>query len=135
MQKTGQCLCGKVNYSLNANPIATAVCHCKNCQRQSGSAFSLVILSPASAVSINGETKTYKDTADSGAALERMFCPDCGSALFSRQPEGPDVLVVKAGTLDDTSWLKPQLHIWCDSAQSWVELPDNLPKFPQGPPK
>tara|TARA_R110000765_G_scaffold50045_10_gene101695 strand:- start:12706 stop:13119 length:414 start_codon:yes stop_codon:yes gene_type:complete len=129
MERTGQCLCGAVRYKLTGEPIATAVCHCKNCQRQSGSAFSLVVIARSSTVTIDGAFKTYLDTADSGANLERCFCPECGSALFSHQPATPGITVIKAGTFDDTTWLRPQLHIWCNSAQSWVEIPKSLPHF------
>ena len=134
IERTGQCLCGEVCYTLTGEPIATAVCHCKNCQRQSGSAFSLVVIARSSKVAIVGGLKTYLDTAESGAVLERCFCPECGSALFSRQPATPGITVLKAGTFDDTAWLQPQLHIWCNSAQSWVDIPQNLPHFPRNGP-
>ncbi|WP_084421478.1 GFA family protein [Henriciella litoralis] len=133
-ERTGQCLCGQVSYRLKADPIVTAVCHCKHCQRQAGSAFSVIALAPTAAVEINGELKTYEDTADSGAALERKFCPNCGSAMFSAQPANPDAIIIKAGTFDDTDWLKPAVHVWCDSAQPWVEISDKAVKFPGNAP-
>lgn len=132
--RTGGCLCGKVRYALAGDLIATAVCHCKNCQRQSGSAFSLVVIARSSKLALEGELQTYLDTADSGSELERCFCPNCGSALISRQPASPGMIVIKAGTFDDTTWLKPQLHIWCNSAQSWVVIPESLPRFPENAP-
>ena len=133
-EQTGQCLCGKVRYSLKADPIVTAVCHCKHCQRQAGSAFSVVVLAPAASVDIDGELKTYRDTADSCAALDRTFCPNCGSAMFSKQPDQPDTIIIKAGSFDDTSWIKPAAHVWCDSAQPWVEISDKAARFPGNAP-
>ncbi len=134
MPKTGKCLCGQVSYELNAQPMVTAVCHCKNCQRQAGSAFSVVVVAPSSGVEITGELKTYEDTADSGARLERQFCPNCGSAMFSRQPSSPETIIIKAGTLDDTNWLKPVAHVWCASAQPWVDIPAGVASFPGNAP-
>ena len=131
---TGQCLCGDVCYTLAGEPIATAICHCKNCQRQSGSTFSLVVIARTSKITSVGNLKTYMDTAESGAALERCFCPECGSPVFSRQPVSPGITVIKAGTFDDTTWLQPQLHIWCDSAQSWLNMSDGLPHFAKNAP-
>lgn len=133
-ERTGKCLCGEVSYTLTSDPIVTAVCHCKHCQRQAGSAFSVVVLAQAASVEIDGELKTYRDTADSGAALDRKFCPQCGSAMFSEQPDEPGTLIIKAGSFDDTSWIKPAAHVWCDSAQPWVEIGDNVAKFPGNAP-
>ncbi len=133
-EKTGKCLCGNVRYTLKSDPIVTAVCHCKNCQRQAGSAFSIVVVAPFEAVAIEGDLKTYHDTADSGATLDRKFCPECGSAMFSLQPDKAETIIIKAGTLDDTSWLKPAAHVWCDSAQPWVEISDKVARFPGNAP-
>lgn len=132
--KTGQCLCGQVKYTLATDPIVTAVCHCKHCQRQAGSAFSVVALVSADSIRVEGDVQSYEDTADSGARLERQFCPRCGSAMFSRQPGSPNTVIIKAGSFDDTSWIKPAVHVWCDSAQPWVEIPQNVAKFPGNAP-
>lgn len=134
MSRTGRCLCGAVQYELTGKPLFIAVCHCRNCQRQSGSAMSIVVLAAAEQVAVSGKLKTYEDTADSGERLERRFCPECGSALFSWQPKSPETLIIKAGTLDDITWLKPMAHVWCASTQPWVLLPDDIPCLPANPP-
>lgn len=134
MSITGRCLCGAVQYELRGKPLFTAVCHCRNCQRQSGSALSVIVLARADEVAISGKLKTFVDQADSGQKLERRFCPDCGSAMFSWQPHLPDRLIIKAGTLDDVSWLSPAAHVWCSSAQPWVTIPQQLPRFPRNAP-
>lgn len=133
MSMTGQCLCGNVSYKIDAEPLMTGVCHCKNCQRQAGSAFSILIAVPKPAVSVTGELKVYEDTADSGQPVYRQFCPNCGSPLFSLVPGAPDMTFVKAGTLDDTSGLKPQSNFWCDSAMNWVEIDESLPNSAKNP--
>lgn len=130
----GGCLCGAVRYEAEGAPLATAVCHCKNCQLQGGGAFSIVIVMPAQAVRTSGTLKTYEDHGESGNIVSREFCPECGSPIFSRIPSAPDVTIIKAGTLDDTSSLMPQMHVWCASAQPWLSLDPSLPQFPHNPP-
>jgi hypothetical protein len=130
---TGGCLCGKVRYKASGEPALTAVCHCKNCQRQAGSAFSIVVCVPESAMSIEGATKTFNDKGDSGQPVYRVFCPECGSPIISKAPAMPGLNIIKAGTLDDTSWLKPTMEIFCNSAQPWVELSGDRQRFPKMP--
>ncbi|MEM9287180.1 MAG: GFA family protein [Pseudomonadota bacterium] len=131
---TGGCLCGAVTYEVTAEPMMTGICHCKNCQRQAGSAFSILTAVPKSAVTVTGTLTEFEDTADSGNPVFRRFCGRCGSPLFSLVPSAPDMIFIKAGTLDDTSSLEPQVHFWCDSAQPWVPIDENLPKTPKNPP-
>ena len=131
---TGGCLCGKVRFVANAEPAFVGVCHCRSCQRNSGSAFAVVMGFPAAAVSIQGELKTYTDTADSGKHLFRRFCPECGSPLIDEAEIMPGVVMVLTGTLDDASWVKPTIEIFCDSAQPWVKLGGGLQSFPKMPP-
>jgi hypothetical protein len=128
MALTGQCLCGDVRYSVSADPLMCVTCHCKNCQRQAGTALSIIVGVPDEAVTITGKLKTYHDTGDSGAEVRRQFCPNCGSPVFTRVDREGAPLFIKAGTLDDTSSLKPQFHCYTKSAQEWVELGD-LPQF------
>ena len=80
---TGGCLCGRVRYSAEAEPIFTTVCHCRNCQKQAGSAFSVVVAVPATTFTMTGDTKVYHDQSETGQAVDRIFCPDCGSPLVS----------------------------------------------------
>ena len=132
-QMTGGCLCGQARYSAEAEPILTAVCHCRNCQKQAGTAFSVVVAVPKSLVEVSGNLKTYHDTGGSGQSVERRFCPDCGSPILSEIALMPDVVFIKAGTLDDTRWLSPTMEIFCASAQSWVDLSGDLQRFPGMP--
>jgi len=124
---SGGCLCGAIRYEVNADPLMCVACHCKNCQRQAGSALSIIVGIPEDAIDITGEVKTYNDTGDSGATVRRQFCGECGSPLFSRL-EQPGLMFIKAGTLDDTSSLKPAFHCYAKSKQDWYDLGD-LPSF------
>jgi hypothetical protein len=132
-EMNGGCLCGQVRYSANADPAMVAVCHCKNCQKQAGTAFAVVIGIPKSAISIQGQLKTFHDTGDSGQPVERNFCPECGSPITSDVAVMPELTFIKAGTLDDTGWLDPKLHVYCDSAQHWVAMPEASQKFAKMP--
>jgi hypothetical protein len=134
-QISGGCLCGKVRYETEAAPVLTGVCHCRNCQKQAGSAFSINVAVPKQALSIKGTLKTYADKGDSGKAVSRRFCPDCGSPIISEAEALPDVVIIKAGTLDDTSWLNPTTEIFCDSAQPWVQLGGGMQRFSKSRPR
>jgi hypothetical protein len=131
-QITGGCLCGQLHYAANTEPVFSAVCHCKTCQKQSGTAFNIVIAVPQPAVSIQGSLKTYTRTGDSGQQVVNRFCPDCGSTVVIEPAALPATTIIPAGTLDDTSWLKPTMEIYCDDAQSWVQLGGGgMQRFPK----
>ncbi len=127
-KKTGQCLCGAITYEIDGDFTAQGVCHCKNCQRQAGSAFSIIAGVPANNFRLtSGTLSVYEDTGDSGNPVNRQFCGNCGSPILSAIGTQPDAVYIKAGTLDDTSELNPQFHVWCDSAQNWVVIPEGVP--------
>lgn len=129
----GGCLCGQVRFSGEAEPAFQAICHCKNCQRQAGSAYSVIVGVPRGALTVTGTLKTYRDTGDSGGAVDRLFCPECGSPVLSDAPASPALVFIKAGTLDDASWVKPQIHIWTGSAMACTAIPEGVPAFPKNP--
>lgn len=131
----GGCLCGRVRYSSEAPAVMTAVCHCRHCQRQSGSAFSIIIGLPKGALQVQGALASYEDVGESGMPVLRRFCSHCGSPILSEVASSPQLDFVKAGTLDDTSWLAPQVHIWCEHRQPWVSVPDGVPQVPRNPPR
>jgi len=129
MAMTGQCLCGEIRYEIANTPAVTGVCHCKNCQRQAGSAFSTLASVPRSEFKITaGSPKLYKDgDTKSGNTVERYFCGNCGSPIYSALGSQPDAIFLKTGTLDDTSSFQPRFHVWCDSKQNWVKLEEGVP--------
>ncbi len=131
---TGGCLCGKVRYSADVEPVFAGVCHCRNCQKESGGAFAIVIGVPQSALAVQGQVKTYADRGDSGKAMYRRFCPDCGSTLMDEAEAMPGITMIQVGTLDDASWVKPGVQIYCDSAQPWLQLAGDMARFPKMPP-
>src|SRR5688500_7509084 len=108
----GRCLCGAVTYSCDADPMFTALCHCRDCQRQHGTAFAVVVGAPADAFEVRGEPSTHVTTGeDHGSEVRRQFCGECGSPLYSETEAMPGVMLIKAGTLDDPSSLEPQVEV------------------------
>jgi hypothetical protein len=129
----GRCLCGAISYEVDQPALGEAVCHCKHCQRQAGSAFAVVIAVRSSAFKLTGETMLYTDRGDSGAEVHRHFCGTCGSPIYSALPAKPKVVFIKAGTLDDTSTLAPKHHVWCDRAWPWTPFPADAVKVAKEP--
>ncbi|KAF5864384.1 hypothetical protein ETB97_007946 [Aspergillus alliaceus] len=98
---TGSCMCGKIKYQADAEPAAKAVCHCINCQKFSGSAFTTNLIIPRSSFKIlSGSPKSSQYMADSGYAYHTFFCGDCGSSLYGQPDSLPEMMSIKAGSLD-----------------------------------
>lgn len=131
----GGCLCGGVRYSVDADPELTALCHCEACQKQTGSAFSILVAVPKESVRIEGRSlAAFESVGASGWPVTREFCLGCGSPILVDASITPDLLWIRGGTLDDRSWLRPQMNIWCDSAQPWVSMDRAIPGFAENPP-
>ena len=133
MKLEGGCLCGKVRYSADAEPMFVGVCHCTSCQKGSGSAFNTVVAVPKPAVSMTGSVSTYEGRGDTGNATYRRFCPDCGSPVAVEAAVMTDVVMIPVGTLDDASAVTPAMQIYCDSAQPWALLEGGIRRFPKMP--
>ena len=131
----GGCLCGRFRYRIGGPIIAQAVCHCRNCQKQSGSAFSVILVTSAADFTVSEDPPFFADSGESGNELKRYFCDKCGSPLYSVSANDPNVLAVKAGTLDKVDELSPKFHLWCASAWPWTPIPDGAVKMPKGPPE
>jgi hypothetical protein len=129
---TGGCMCGAIRYECSSAPMMMANCHCRDCQKSSGSAFAAALMVPRSAVTFTGEVKNYEVKGDSGNAIGRGFCANCGSRLFTA-PANADFISLQAGSLDDPSWFQSQADIYVASAQPWDYLNPDSPKFPKLP--
>jgi len=125
---SGQCLCGEIRYSVDIEPVFTGNCHCKDCQRSSGSAFIPAMIFPEKDVVVSGDVKYFESQADSGYLHKRGFCSNCGSQLFARFSNMPGMLGIKAGTLNDSSNYVPKLDFYVGSAAPWDFMNPELPK-------
>jgi hypothetical protein len=133
--RTGGCLCGAVRYESAGEPQFSLQCHCRDCQRSSGSAFIAAMRVPASGFRITrGAPKQFIGKSDSGNEIVRVFCGDCGSPLFIRVSTRPDIVGLRVGTLDDPSEFRPEADIFVRSAQPWEHLNPALPKYDTYPP-
>lgn len=132
----GSCLCGKVQYEASGEPVMIATCHCKHCQKAGGSSFSVNLGVPPDAVTLTGDSlKVYEDNGtDSGVPMLRKFCSDCGSPILSEVLAAGGLNFIKAGTLEDSSWVVPTAEIWCDSKVQWGTPPADTPQVPGNPP-
>jgi hypothetical protein len=123
--KTGGCQCGSIRYQLSGEAKMLYACHCRDCQKQSSSAFgmSLIIARENLRLSKGGETLRSWDTrGDDGEVKRCYFCPDCGSRIYHGSERDDADISIKAGSLDDTGWLRPVAHIWLHSAQPWITI-------------
>ncbi len=121
-QLDGRCLCGSVTYRCDGEAMATLLCHCTDCQRQTGTAFSIVVGVDRESLHIEGQLGTFTTIGeDTGEAVKRQFCVSCGSPIVSLPDATPDLAFIKAGTLDDNSWLEPEMEIWARSAHPYVQ--------------
>jgi hypothetical protein len=126
----GGCACGAVRYSLNAAPMFVHCCHCKDCQRQTGSAFVLNALIEADEVTLHaGAPEPSRMPTDSGRPHDIWRCPGCGTAVWSTYGGVSAIRFVRVGTLDEASALKPDVHIYTRSKQPWLELSPDIPAF------
>lgn len=129
----GGCACGAVRYECSGEPVMAFNCHCRDCQRASGTAYAFGLVFPAEAVSVTrGALRFHRATADSGNAVARGFCGECGSPLLATQAAFP-VRIVYAASLDDPRGLRPTMDVFTSSAQPWDHMDEALPKFPRGP--
>ena len=127
--RKGGCLCGDVRYEITGEPIESVICHCRMCQRWSGTAFAAAAKFPAAAV-IWHKDPTFFQSSDTAS---RSFYPNCGSSLGFHVDNG--FLWISLGSLDIPEQLKPEYHIFSEEELSWAHLNDDLRHHAQFPPE
>jgi hypothetical protein len=126
----GGCACGAVRYRMHSAPMFVHCCHCKDCQRQTGSAFALNALIEADRVDVkSGEVRPSPMPTDSGRPHNIFRCTNCGTAVWSEYGGLTALRFVRVGTLDDPSGIQPDVHIYTRSRLPWVTLPAGVPAF------
>jgi hypothetical protein len=132
--QTGSCLCGKVHYNfLQAKVISTHHCHCTDCQKSTGSGKATIVMVPDEALNVEGNLKFFTVTGTAGSHISRGFCSDCGSPVISFMEENSGVKFIKAGTLDDSSWVSITSNFWGSSAQAWSPADEESHTFTHNP--
>ncbi len=131
---TGSCLCGTIKYEADETQAGDALhCHCKDCQKVTGSGKATVVLFPQNAVTIEGAYKTYHKIGTDGSHVGRAFCPDCGSQLFTFVQEIEGSVFIKAGTMNEADWVAPIANCWTKSARSFSPVSDGGVNFDANP--
>lgn len=132
----GGCACGAVRYECSSAPESMVNCHCRDCQRAGGAGHSPTVVVSRTAFRVTrGEPKVFERAAESGNTARRAFCADCGSPLFASSSGRPDVVGIRAASLDDPSWFRATADVWADGAQPWDALDPSTPRFAKNRPR
>jgi len=130
----GGCLCGEVGYKFNKPDVVSAHhCHCKDCQKSTGSGKATILLIPAESLEVKGDIKYYSVKGSAGSHISRGFCENCGSPLISFVEENPAIKFVKAGSLDDSSWVSADSNFFSSSANPWSPVDADIHTFTHNP--
>lgn len=131
MQSEGGCACGAIRYRLTESPLIVHACHCRDCQRLTGSAFATNIWVERRFVETDHDRlRAARLTAGSGKPHDVFGCPECGTAIYSKYHAAPgDTVLLRAGTLDHPETVRPDVHIFTRSKLPWFEIPDGAPSF------
>jgi hypothetical protein len=129
---TGGCLCGGVRYEIAEPLVSAGYCHCTRCQRRTGTAAApSARIAPGSLRVVSGE-ELIKAWRPPDGGFAKLFCSNCGSALWSQSQDDPSVISVRMGTFDSDPGIRPMWHTFVDYAVPWEPLPDDgLPRFPE----
>ena len=130
----GGCLCGRIRYEFNRQLVLSAAhCHCTDCQRATGSGKATIIFLPTEALKITSTYQTYTVVGSDGSRVTRGFCSRCGCPVISYTEEDPGTRFIKAGSLDEPSWVVAESSFWTASAHSWSPIDPSLPSFAGNP--
>jgi len=126
--REGGCVCGAVRYRVRNAPFRTGVCHCRFCQRRTGSAFGVgVYFRKDDFELLQGELESYEHRSDESSRWLKMeFCPKCGTTVTWMLELFPDGRGVAGGSFDDPGWLRIERHTWTRSKQHWVPIPPGV---------
>ncbi|WP_279243563.1 GFA family protein [Candidatus Litorirhabdus singularis] len=131
---TGGCLCGGYSYKFDQTQVISAHhCHCKDCQKMTGSGKATIIILPTALLESRGDIKFYTVTGTDGGHVSRGFCPECGCQMISYVEESPGLRFIKAGSLNDSSWVKIDSSFWSHSAEDWSPVDPRCPASEKNP--
>ena len=130
---TGKCLCGAVSYRSYEDPVVAINCHCEDCRRSTGALFGTNVMVPEAGFELSGEVKSYLHTADSGNAMTKYFCPECGSLVYGTGTGRPNIISVRAGSIDDVEKIAPSINVFLDSKVPTAPMNEELTSWPRMP--
>src|SRR5262245_3476558 len=132
MQRTAQCQCGSLRAIAGGEPDIVNVCHCISCQRRTGAVMHSGAYYKKSKVRLEGESKLYVRTTESGRQLRFQFCQNCGSSVYWEADLRPDHYGIAVGAFADPQFPAPTLSVWEDTIHSWINLPPGIQHYRQG---
>jgi len=131
---TGRCLCGSIRFTVAEEPLTVYACHCTDCHKRSGSAFSLSVWVNYRAIAVTqGEAVQHETSTEDGRARTQRICQRCLSQLWAEPRSGSHIAIVRGGMLDDAGALRPIAHLWTRSAQPWFPFPEGAIKYETQP--
>ena len=125
--RTASCHCGDMELRCEGEPSKVSMCHCPDCQRRTGSAFSVAVFYERAQVSIaRGETRTFERPSASGFPVTFHFCVRCGSNLYWEPARMPDRVGVALGAFADPAFPAPEQSVWTKDKHAWLTLPETM---------
>ena len=122
-ERTASCRCGQLKATVTGDPVRLSVCHCLNCKKRSGSAFAVQARWPADQVTIEGQSKGFELTADSGNRATFHFCPECGSDVhYEINGKFDGLIAIPLGAFDDPYFASPKFSVWEKRKNVWVDI-------------
>ena len=134
IKTAGSCLCGKITVAVDGTPMLMAQCHCRDCQKSSGSGHMSQVFMPEAMVEIGGDATGYSSTTDSGNTITRYFCPTCGGRVFGKNTLREGVVAIPVGLFEDRTWFKPNAVVYCRNRDDWDVTDESIPNFDAMPP-
>lgn len=121
--RTASCRCGQLRATATGEPVRVSVCHCLDCKKRTGSAFSAQARWPAEQIAIEGDSKTFSHLADSGNRITHHFCPHCGSTVhYAITGKFDGQIAIPLGAFDDPYFASPGFSVWEERKHDWVEI-------------
>ena len=130
---SGGCLCGAVSFAGDVDIAFAANCHCTDCRKATGAAYATLVFVSTDGLEVTGETASFQHQSDRGSTLQKVFCPNCGTPLFSANTAREGLIGVRIGALVDGRDIKPARNIYCSSALPSTPMDADLPKFDKMP--
>jgi hypothetical protein len=132
MKRAASCSCGQLSVVCEGSPLFVSACHCKACQRRTGSVFAVNAAFPTSNVEISGRSSSYTRAADSGRKVMFQFCPECGTTVYWAVEARPEATVVAVGAFADPGFDAPIRTVWTENQHDWVRMPEGVPEHAKG---
>ncbi len=126
----GRCLCGAVQYESAGRAAFMGNCYCADCRRESGAGHITAVAVPEATMRVSGAVQDFMKPADSGGSIRNSFCPVCATTLWTHPSRLPGLALIRAGTLDDSSAVVPQMNLYVAAAPAWDRPPADIPGFP-----